>query len=63
VDWLFLAMAQWQLGRHAEARRRYERAVRWLQKNRETLEKDKAQAEEVRRFRRAAEEVLGLKKK
>ena len=63
VDDLFLAMAHWQLGNREQARRAYEQAVQWLEKNKETLEKHKAQAEELRRFRSEAEEVLELKKK
>jgi Flp pilus assembly protein TadD len=59
VDWLFLAMTQWQLGRHDEARRRYERAARWLQKN----SKAPIVTPQVLAFRAEAEEVLGLKKK
>jgi Flp pilus assembly protein TadD len=58
VDWLLLAMAQWKLGRHAQARRRYDRAVRWLQKN----PKAPIVTPQVREFRAEAEEVLGLKK-
>ncbi len=62
-DWFFLAMARRKLGHHDEAREAYEQALQWLEKNREALDKDKGQAEELRRFRAEAEEVLGLKKK
>jgi tetratricopeptide (TPR) repeat protein len=61
--WLFLAMAQRKLGNHDEARKWYDRAVGWLEKNKAALAKDKAQAEQLRRFHREAEEVLQLKKK
>src|SRR5439155_21042561 len=64
VNWLFLAMAQQKLGKHDEARRAYEHAVQWLERNRDALEKkDKQRADELRRFRAEAEEVLELKKK
>ncbi len=63
VDQLFLAMAHQQLGKRDEARKAYDQAVQWLEKNKETLEKDKPHAEELRRFRSEAEEVLELKKK
>jgi serine/threonine protein kinase/tetratricopeptide (TPR) repeat protein len=33
-DWFFLTMAQWRLGRHEEARQRFDRAVEWREKNR-----------------------------
>jgi eukaryotic-like serine/threonine-protein kinase len=62
VDWLCLAMARWKLGHHDEAHKAYAQAVRWLEKNKETLEKDKTRAEELRRFRAEAEEVLEQKK-
>jgi tetratricopeptide (TPR) repeat protein len=63
VERFFLAMAHRKLGNHHEARKEYERAVRWLEKNNEEPEKDKQVAEELRRFRAEAEEVLELKKK
>jgi tetratricopeptide (TPR) repeat protein/serine/threonine protein kinase len=62
IDWLFLAMAHRKLGNEGESHRAYEQALRWLEQNRETLSKDSAQAEELRRFRSEAEEVLELKK-
>jgi prefoldin subunit 5 len=62
-DHLFLAMAHRRLGNDKAARKAYEQALQWLEKNKEMLEKDKSQAEELRRFRSAAEEVLELKKK
>jgi tetratricopeptide (TPR) repeat protein len=62
VGWLFLAMAHRKLGNQDEARNSYEKAVTWLEKNKDTLGKDQGYAEEVRRFRAEAEEVLELKK-
>jgi Flp pilus assembly protein TadD len=62
VDWLFLAMAHRKLG-HDEARRCYEQAIQWRQKNKEALEKNQELAEQCRRFQEEAEEVLELKKK
>jgi tetratricopeptide (TPR) repeat protein len=61
-DWFFLAMAHRKLGHGDEARKWYDRALHWLEQNREALEKDSQHAEELRRFRREAEEVLELKK-
>ncbi len=62
-DWLFLAMAHEKRGHHDEARKFYDRATKWLQKNEAALAKDKPQADELRRFRAEAEEILGLKKR
>jgi serine/threonine protein kinase/Flp pilus assembly protein TadD len=49
----FLAMAHWQLGEKEQARRDYDRAVQWM-------EKEHPKDEELRRFRAEAEEVLGI---
>src|SRR5262249_31979589 len=54
VGHFFIAMAHWQLGKRQQARQAYDCAVQWLEKNKETLEKDKAQAEELRCFRSEA---------
>lgn len=54
VDWLFLAMAHWQLGDKEQAKKWYERAVEWMDKN-------KPQDEELKRFRTEAAELLGIK--
>jgi superkiller protein 3 len=54
-DWFFLAMAQHRLGKKEEARKWYEGAVQWMEKN-------QPQDEELRRFRAEAEGVLGIKK-
>jgi tetratricopeptide (TPR) repeat protein len=61
-DWLFLAMAHRKLGNADESLMAYDRAIEWLEKNKAMLEKDKNQAEELRRFRSEAEDVLELKK-
>jgi tetratricopeptide (TPR) repeat protein len=53
-DWFFLAMAHWQLGGQSEARKWYDQAVQWMEKNRP---KD----DELRRFRAEAEELLQIK--
>jgi uncharacterized protein HemY len=52
-DWLFLAMAHWQLGQKDEARTWYDRAVQGMAKS-------DPQDEELRRFRAEAEELLGI---
>jgi superkiller protein 3 len=62
-DWLFLAMAHGKLGNRDDARKRYDQAVQWLEKNGPMLAKSPREADELRRFRAEAEEVLGLKKK
>jgi serine/threonine protein kinase/tetratricopeptide (TPR) repeat protein len=70
MDWgdpaaarLFLAMARQKLDDPDEARKQYDLAVQWLENNRQALEKNPGRAEELRRFRDEAEEVLGLKNK
>ncbi len=55
-DWFFLAMAHWQLGDKKEARKWYDRAVEWMEKN-------DPKNEELGRFRAEAEKVLGVKRK
>ena len=52
-DWLFLAMAHWQVGNKEEARRWYDKAIEWM-------EKRKSKNEELLRFRAEAEELLGI---
>jgi serine/threonine protein kinase/tetratricopeptide (TPR) repeat protein len=53
-DWFFLAMARWQLGDKKDARKWYDQAVQWMDKNQH---KD----EELRRFRAEAETLLKIK--
>ncbi len=52
----FLAMAHWQLGEKEEARKSYEQAVEWMEKN-------KPQDDDIKRFREEAAELLGVKEK
>jgi tetratricopeptide (TPR) repeat protein len=52
-DEFFLAMARWRLGERPEARRLYDQAVQWMEKNR-------PRNEELRRFRGEAAELLGI---
>jgi superkiller protein 3 len=62
-DWFFLAMIQQKLGDPAEARKRYDQAVQWVEKNGPALAKNPQVAEELGRFGSEAEEVLELNKK
>jgi serine/threonine protein kinase/tetratricopeptide (TPR) repeat protein len=55
-DWFFLAMARWQLGDKKDARKWYDQAVQWMEKN-------QPKDEELARFRAEAEELLGVKEK
>jgi tetratricopeptide (TPR) repeat protein len=55
-DWFFLAMAHWQLGNKDEARKWYDKAVQWTDKN-------QPNNEELRRFRAEAAELMGVEKK
>jgi serine/threonine protein kinase/tetratricopeptide (TPR) repeat protein len=50
-DWFFLAMAHWRLGNRTEARKCFDQAVEWMDKN-------KPNDDELRRFRAEAEGVL-----
>jgi tetratricopeptide (TPR) repeat protein len=54
-DWFFLAMANWQLGHQDEARKWYEQAVAWMEKN-------SPNNPELDRFRAEAAELLGITK-
>ena len=56
VAWFFLAMAHWQVGTKDEARRSYDRAVEWMDRN-------KPDDEGLRRFRAEAVERMGIEKK
>jgi tetratricopeptide (TPR) repeat protein len=55
-DWFFLAMAQWQLGKKDEARKWYDKAMEWMEKN-------QLRNEDLVRFRAEASELLGIKEK
>jgi superkiller protein 3 len=57
----FLAMAHWQLGEKDKAREWYDRAVEWMDKNQPNLSAEAA--EELRRFRAEAAELLELDEK
>jgi tetratricopeptide (TPR) repeat protein len=63
VDRFFLAMAHRKLGNREKARKAYEQAVGWEEKHKDDLKKVGWFAEQLRRFRAEAEEVLELKKK
>jgi tetratricopeptide (TPR) repeat protein len=52
-QWFFLAMAHWQVGNKEQARKWYDRAAEWADKNRP------ADAQ-LRRFQSEAAELLGL---
>ena len=52
-DWFFLAMAHWQLGDKEQARKHYDRAGQWMEKNR-------LQDKGLRRFHAEAAALLGL---
>jgi tetratricopeptide (TPR) repeat protein len=54
--WFVLSMAHWQLGNKVEARKWYDQAVIWMEKNR-------PKNEELRRYRAEASEMLELKAK
>src|SRR5207248_7679010 len=53
-QWFGLALAHWKLGNPAEARKWYDRAVAWMEKN---APADK----ELRRFRTEAAELMKIK--
>ena len=55
-DWFFLAMAHWQLGEKGEARKWYDQAIDWMDKN-------QPKNEELVRFRDEAAELLGITEK
>jgi tetratricopeptide (TPR) repeat protein len=52
-DWFFLTMAHWQLGDKEKARTRFDQAVQWMEKN-------QPKNDELRRFRAAAADLLGV---
>jgi Flp pilus assembly protein TadD len=56
LEWFPLAMAHWQLGNIDEARKRYDRAVEWMDKN-------DPKNELLRRTRAEAAKLLGIKEK
>ncbi len=54
LDWLFLAMAHWQLGDKGAARKWYDQAVQWM-------EKFAPRNDEILRFRAEAAALLQVK--
>jgi eukaryotic-like serine/threonine-protein kinase len=58
-DWYFLAMAHRRLGHVDDARKWHQQAVEWQEKNAPLLASNRQVADELRRFRAEAEEVLG----
>jgi tetratricopeptide (TPR) repeat protein len=63
LDFFVLAMAHRKLGDHDVARRWYDQALVWLEKNRAALQRDRLHSDELRLFQSEAEVVLELKKK
>jgi tetratricopeptide (TPR) repeat protein len=63
LDWFFLAMAHRKLGDTDEARKWFDQAVDWMNKNGPSLKNKPQLAEELHRFQNEAEEVLELRKK
>ncbi len=64
--WLYLAMANWQLGNKEEARRRYDRVVRWMNKFDPTRSKREGEEKVFKRLlllRSEAAELLGVTEK
>lgn len=55
-DWFCLGMAHWQLGQKEEARKWYDRAVAWMDKN-------QPKNEELRCLRAEAAELMGVEMK
>jgi tetratricopeptide (TPR) repeat protein len=55
-NWFFLAMTHWRLGQKAEARKYYDKAVRWMDESDPTNEL-------LRRFRVEAEQLLDMTEK
>jgi tetratricopeptide (TPR) repeat protein len=58
-DWFFLAMAHWRLDQREEARRWYDRAVDWREKNKAALASNKPYDARYQRYRAEAATLLG----
>ena len=58
-DWYFLAMAHCRLGQVDDARKWHQQAVEWEEKHGPLLATNRQVADELRRFRTEAEELLG----
>jgi hypothetical protein len=54
----FLTMAHWQLGEKDKARNCYDQAVRWMEENKQGLERDRPRQDELLRLRSEADELL-----
>jgi hypothetical protein len=61
VDTFFLAMAHWQLGEKDKARRWYDRAVKWLDKNKDQVAGAGGNLRELNQFHAEAAVLLGIK--
>ncbi len=62
-DWFFLAMAHWRLDHNEDARKWYDQAVGWMEKNAEELARNKPYEAQCRRYRAEAAQLLGMKEK
>src|SRR5262249_29536698 len=60
-DTFFLAMANWRIDEKEKARQWYDRAVLWMDQNKQILEKEKPHQEELCRFRAEVAELMGIK--
>jgi eukaryotic-like serine/threonine-protein kinase len=60
-DWYFLAMAHCRLGQVDDARKWHQQAIEWEEKNGPLLAGNREVADELRRFRAEAEELLETK--
>jgi tetratricopeptide (TPR) repeat protein len=60
ADWFFLAMTRHKMDEPKEARRCYDRGLRWLEDNKETLSRDAPLRQELHRLRAEAAKLLGL---
>jgi len=58
-DWYFLAMSHCRLGNVDDARKWHQQAVEWVEKNGPLLAGNRQVADELRRFRAEARELLG----
>jgi tetratricopeptide (TPR) repeat protein len=58
ADWFFLAMAHAQLGDREAASQYYDKAAAWMNETQASLDKNRRYAEELRRFRTEAAQLL-----
>ncbi|MGE5195517.1 MAG: tetratricopeptide repeat protein, partial [Deltaproteobacteria bacterium] len=59
-DYLFVSMSHWRLDHKDQARNWYEKGVQWIEKNGELMDKHEQYAEELKRFRVEAQEMLKI---